>query len=240
MNTITVDIGNTRSKYVVWNSEGEILETGSEVLMFDLFQKFPGSQMSVSCVGKLDEWVPDDAHFISVSGDFPFGIEIDQPETLGTDRLAGILGAFKRFPGQDLLVIDLGSCITYDYLLDGEPRKRYVGGAISPGLRFRYLSMSEHTAALPYLGDTSGEYLKDSDLGDIEKNTSTAMHSGVILGFLDEISNRIERFLEGNERALVVFTGGDAELVHEKLGNRWKSKIFVEPWLVHYGLYHAL
>lgn len=240
MNTITVDIGNTRSKFVVWNSEGEILETGSNELMFNLMQKFPGSKMSVSCVGKLDEWVPDDARFISVSGDFPFDIEIDQPETLGTDRLAGMLGAIKRFPGHELLVIDLGSCITYDYLLDGESRMRYAGGAISPGLRFRYLSMSEHTAALPYLGDASGDYLKGSDSDDIEKNTSTAMHSGVILGFLDEISNRIERFLKGNERALVVFTGGDAELVHEKLGNRWKSKIFVEPWLVHYGLYHAL
>lgn len=240
MNTITVDIGNTRSKYVIWNSQGAIIENGSDVLMVDLLHRFPGSKMSVACVGKLKEEVPLGAEFISVKGAFPFEICIEQPETLGVDRLAGMLGAFHKFAGSDLLVIDLGSCVTYDYLIlkgnHGLPN--YLGGAISPGLRFRYLVMSEHTAALPFLGDGVADFFHA--VNDIEKNTVTAMHSGVINGLLDEIQGRLNRFFKDYQDGLVVFTGGDAELIHEKLGNRWKSRIFVEPWLVHYGLYNAI
>jgi type III pantothenate kinase len=238
--TITVDIGNTRSKYVVWSNEGLMLEHGSDVLMVDLLARFPDSKMVVSCVGKRDEVVPVEAKFLEVGGRFPFEIVIEQPHTLGVDRLAGMLGAFHKFSESDLLVIDLGSCVTYDYLyLEGDHGLPiYAGGAISPGLRFRYVVMSEHTAALPYLGDEVSIFLHV--VNDVEKNTVTAMHSGVLLGFLDEVSGRVDRFFKEYQDGLVVFTGGDAELIHEKLGNRWKSKIFVEPWLVHYGLYHAL
>ena len=77
----------------------------------------------------------------------PFKIAYDTPETLGTDRIAGMAGAFSMFPLSDLLLIDAGTAITYDYLSEGI----YKGGNISPGLNMRFRALNKFTGKLPLL-----------------------------------------------------------------------------------------
>jgi type III pantothenate kinase len=159
---------------------------------------------------------------------FPFQIGYHTPHTLGTDRIAGVAAAFARFPGEHVLVIDLGTCITYDFLqADGE----YPGGGISPGLRMRFKALHAFTAGLP-LVDLPG--LEPVDL--IGKSTHDAILSGIIHGMTAEISGIIKNYKEKFGDLRVLFCGGDAKFFETMI----KEPIFVAPELVLEGLNRIL
>jgi len=227
MSIYTLDIGNTRSKWVLFSKEGKIQDSGITSDVNNWIQKHLDFEVWVSCVGKLPELGPYH-RLLTLENLDGIHIGIENPQTLGVDRIAGILGALSRFNKANMLIIDAGSCITYDYLIN---QKNYAGGAISPGLNLRFKSMNDYTFALPLIDSTS----LSSDISHIEKNTKTAIQSGVFCGVIDEIDTRIRRFCDKFNDAIVILTGGDAEL----LGNQLKTNIFVEPYLIHYGLFHA-
>lgn len=227
MSIFTLDIGNTRSKWVLFSEKGEIVETGITSNVDSWIQEHLDYQVWISCVGKLPKIGPYH-RLISLQNLNGIEVGIESPDTLGVDRIAGILGALSRFQKRNMLIVDAGSCITYDYIIEAN---KYVGGAISPGINFRFRSMNEYTVALPLIDSTSIE----SGISHIEKNTKTAIQSGVFRGVIDEIDARITKFCEKFNDAIVILTGGDAEL----LGNQLKTNIFVEPFLIHYGLFHA-
>jgi len=227
MSIYTLDIGNTRSKWVLFSKEGKIQDSGITSDIDDWIQKHLDFEVWVSCVGKLPELGPYH-RLLTLENLDGINIGIENPQTLGIDRVAGILGALSRFNKANMLIIDAGSCITYDYLIN---QKNYAGGAISPGLNLRFKSMNDYTFALPLIDSKS----LSSDISHIEKNTKTAIQSGVFCGVIDEIDTRIRRFCDKFNDAIVILTGGDAEL----LGNQLKTNIFVEPYLIHYGLFHA-
>jgi len=81
----------------------------------------------------------------------PFINKYMTPSTLGVDRLALMAGAVNQFPKENVLVIDAGSCITYDFV---NTRSEYFGGSISPGIEMRYKSVNSFTANLPLLNKT--------------------------------------------------------------------------------------
>jgi type III pantothenate kinase len=144
------------------------------------------------------------------------------PETLGKDRLAAIVGARQLYPGENCLVIDAGTCITYDLLrADGV----YLGGNISPGLAMRFKAMHAFTARLPLV--EQGE-IKDP----IGQSTETAMRNGGQLGTVLEIEGFIRLFSDQFGSLRVIFTGGDADFFAKVL----KIEIFVNPDLVLRGL----
>src|SRR5690606_31646050 len=60
----------------------------------------------------------------------PFKNRYSTPLTLGVDRMVLSAGAVLKFPGQNRLIIDAGTCITYDFI---DSQNNYLGGAISPG-----------------------------------------------------------------------------------------------------------
>ena len=227
MSIYTLDIGNTRSKWVLFSKEGKIQDSGITSDVNNWIQKHLDFEVWVSCVGKLPELGPYH-RLLTLENLDGINIGIENPQTLGVDRIAGILGALSRFNKANMLIIDAGSCITYDYLIN---QKNYEGGAISPGLNLRFKSMNDYTFALPLIDSKS----LSSEISHIEKNTKTAMQSGVFCGVIDEIDTRIRRFCDKFNDAIVILTGGDAEL----LGNQLKTNIFVEPYLIHYGLFHA-
>jgi len=227
MSIYTLDIGNTRSKWVLFSKEGNIQDSGITSDVNNWIQKHLDFEVWVSCVGKLPELGPYH-RLLTLENLDGIDIGIENPQTLGVDRIAGILGALSRFNKANMLIIDAGSCITYDYLIN---QKNYEGGAISPGLNLRFKSMNDYTFALPLIDSKS----LSSEISHIEKNTKTAMQSGVFCGVIDEIDTRIRRFCDKFNDAIVILTGGDAEL----LGNQLKTNIFVEPYLIHYGLFHA-
>ncbi len=298
MSVLTIDIGNTRGKFAVISRDGillssgylEFLESGwgevKKICEQNLKSSDPIHSIVYSTVkkdtsywsfGELENYNP--VEIKSLMFKLPFQIEIEQPETLGSDRLAGVLGCMFLLDQSNLgnlidpesrlnnfgesnsdsdlritqfenliqrlrqlkssrnfMMIDAGTCITYDYVSCEEDisMRVYFGGAISPGLRLRFKSMSDYTDALPML-EVSNSIIDRADFGDIGKHTEGAMNSGVIMGVVDEISGRIDRFNKKFVDSQVFLTGGDAEF----LGKRLKSGIFVEPMLLHYGLFYA-
>ena len=123
------------------------------------------------------------------------------PQSLGTDRMAAVAGALKMLPGENVLVIDVGSCVTYDVLTaDGH----YLGGNIAPGLLMRFCSMHEHTARLP-LVSADGERLS------LGRDTETALRAGALKGIEYEIEGYVKDLHNRFGQVKVVLTGGDSD-----------------------------
>jgi type III pantothenate kinase len=152
----------------------------------------------------------------------PFYNKYKTPETLGVDRIALMAAAATGFPDENVLVIDAGSCITYDYL---NRKNEYSGGAISPGIDIRYKSLNTFTANLPRLKAVD----EFSLTGD---TTDNAIHSGVLNGIIMEIEGIIEQYREENQKLTVVLTGGDTIFLAKNI----KSTIFANPNFLLVGL----
>ena len=154
-------------------------------------------------------------HRVSHDWKLPFINDYHTPHTLGTDRMVLAAGATLAYPSTNRLVIDAGTCVTYDFVdADGH----YKGGAISPGLRMRYRAMNAFTARLPELDPEWPE-------GFIGRSTAESMHSGAAVGLALEIDGFISRYLEQSPNFIIILTGGDAEF----LADRLKNRIFASP-----------
>ena len=149
----------------------------------------------------------------------------DIPAGLGADRVAADIGARSMMPEHTLLIIDAGTCLTFDVIgRDGT----ILGGAISPGINLRLKAMHEHTAALPLL-DAEGEH---PILG---YDTPTSMRSGAINGIRWEIEGYIRTMQKMYPDLHVFMTGGDDMEFPEDL----QHIITREPLLVQKGLLAA-
>ena len=163
---------------------------------------------------------------LSHKANLPFRNEYATPETLGVDRIALVSAAASQFPEKNVLVIDAGSCITYD-LLSAE--NKYLGGAISPGIEMRYKAMHTFTANLPLL---EPEIPKNS-VGD---STSNSMHIGVIQGVANELDGFIDGYIENFDDLTVILTGGDAHFLRDSI----KNDIFANSNFLLEGLNYIL
>jgi type III pantothenate kinase len=148
------------------------------------------------------------------------------PQTLGLDRLAGVIGAHNIFPGSNVLVIDAGTAVTFD-LINSEAQ--FLGGNISPGLDTRFRALHQFTGKLP-LVEKSGIFSL------VGKSTEEAIRNGVQNGLLFEIDGYIDRLRAEYFDCKVILTGGDAIFFEKKL----KNTIFAEPNLVAIGLNRIL
>ena len=222
---LTLDIGNTRTKYAHFSDEGVVLESGICDALPDIADCKAIGVANVGDAAVDFSAIPVLVFEISHKAKLPFTIAYQTPETLGADRLAGVAGAAFLFPGKDLLVVDAGTCLKFELLRNNV----YEGGSIAPGLKMRYRALKTFTERLPEIEHRPVE----AWIGD---STETAILSGVQAGFLQEVSGRIHSFLAETPGLQIVLTGGDAPFLAERL----KTKIFAEPLLVHYGLYHTL
>ena len=150
-------------------------------------------------------------------------------DTLGLDRLVALLGALELFPGQNNLVIDVGTCITYDLLTADCD---YYGGAISPGISIRLRSMHDYTSKLPLL-QIEENAAHPEVTGDSSANS---MLSGVMNGILFEVEGYISSFTQQYEHLNTIITGGDGYRFESTI----KAPIFVAPKLILIGLYRIL
>jgi len=152
----------------------------------------------------------------------PFSISYETPETLGRDRIAAVAAAWKRFPGQNVLVIDMGTCITYDLLTK---EGVYQGGAISPGIHMRFNAMHKFTNKLP-LATPAAEVLLTG------KTTIASLQSGVMNGVQAELEALTTRYEALYEDLTVLIGGGDNKYFDKK----FKINIFAASNLVLEGL----
>jgi len=218
---LVIDIGNTRIKYAVFQNSKLIYDQASEAGLFlskikELFEKYPRINNAIlSSVGTLDRKERDvvalfcKVHVLTNSSKVPFKNSYATTQTLGVDRLALAAAAFHHNPRGNTLVIDAGTCITYDMINNaGE----YVGGAISPGVRMRYNAMHNQTAGLPLLDP-------DELLDFIGNSTKSCMHSGVINGVTQEVDGVINQYQSRFQDLTVILTGGDSHFFAKRLKN---------------------
>ncbi len=240
MNLI-IDIGNTRIKLAVFNQQQQLanlLVTSSQKIRADLSKLLHQYPVQAAIISQVGNAVPDLEDFfknhqikyfyVSAALKLPFKIAYKTPETIGADRLGLVAGALLRQPNKNQLIIDAGTCVTYDFV---DEKNMYHGGAISPGLQLRYKSLHDYTANLPLLSTPKHTI----DL--IGKDTLSAIHSGVIWGLVNEIEGVIVKYNLNFYDLTVYLTGGD-----EKLLDRYiKNKIFVSSkFLLLEGMNHIL
>ena len=223
---LTIDVGNTNVKVAVFKQFNLVDKFVFQKNNFQnnfqkIFKKHPNHAKAVlSSVSMLDEkdneWLKNQIEVIEINADsvFPFKNIYTTPNTLGVDRRVLASGAVLQYPNQDVLIIDAGTCITYDFITN---KKEYLGGAISPGLRLRYQALNDYTAKLPLLENN----LPDNFIGN---STDQSIHSGVVNGLCYEIEGFISEFSVKKEQFTIILTGGDAIF----LANRLKSTIFAD------------
>ncbi len=147
-------------------------------------------------------------------------------KTLGKDRLAAIIGAKSIFPKNNVLSIDMGTAITFDF---ATKTGVYLGGNISPGMNMRFKALNTFTANLPLVKPKDKNIL-------LADNTDDAILAGVINGIVFEIETYIEKLEEKYSDMKVFLTGGDANLFVKKI----KKTIFAKQNLVAIGLNEVL
>jgi type III pantothenate kinase len=233
MNLI-IDVGNTFVKLAVFNNnkiECKVITKADSVInqikvlnrTYDNIEK-----AIISSVGRLKK---EDVEIISsyfevliLDSDInlPFKNLYKTPKTLGVDRIALVCGSIREFSKRNVLIIDAGTCVTFDFINE---KNEYLGGAISPGIRTRYKSLNNLTANLPLL---------DSEMPNniIGNSTDESIHSGVIYGILNEIDGVIELYKLKYPDLTVILTGGDAKFLSKQL----KSSIFANPNFLLEGL----
>ena len=216
---LTIDIGNTKAKYAVFNDKN-IVETNYFEPQGDdlsqILQRHPNINKGIisSVGGKVEECLAQLKNIkmtvLSNETKMPFSLTYKEKSQIGADRLALVAAAFAEKPHQNSLVIDIGTCITYDILTADD---RHLGGPISPGMKLRFKAMHEHTALLPLCEPTR------DDLKIICDDTTECLQSGVQLGVLHEIKEFIELYSLKFNNLNVFISGGDNIFLQNKLKN---------------------
>lgn len=188
------------------------------------------SKLIIKSTSEVQEFATDNkggSVVIVVDENTPLPIQNNYttPKTLGKDRLAAVIGAYfleKKTIKQPTLVIDAGTCITFDFInTESKIKGIYEGGSISLGLQMRFKALHHFTAKLPLL--EPNETLPTP----IGKSTQEAMQSGVQFGLLSEIKGIIDFYQ--NQIAInnkntkenktttknlnIVVCGGDAQIL---------------------------
>ena len=237
MNLI-IDIGNTFAKLAVFDNDKIVysirfgLESFVKEIKITLKMYSKIESSIVSSVGKLKS---TDILFLKSKFDvlelnsntlLPFHNRYKTPKSLGVDRIALVSAAAKFYPRKNVLIIDAGTCVTYDILTANND---YLGGAISPGIQMRYTSLHNLTANLPLLEPQSPKNM-------IGSTTKNAIHSGVVFGLIHEIDGVIETYNQEFADLTVILTGGNAKFLSKQL----KSSIFANSNFLLEGLNYIL
>jgi type III pantothenate kinase len=230
---LVIDIGNTHTK-LAWFEQGKIIdmlrhEESSFPDIKSIVNKNPACNAIISLVGSLDpdiitelEKVYENLIILDHNTPLPIYISYGTPETLGHDRIAAAAGARRIYPDRNVLIFDMGTAITIDFL---SAEGKFLGGNISPGLHTRFRSLNEYTAKLPLV-------VRDVNFPSFGTDTQSAIAAGVQQGIVFEIDRYMEEFILLYSNCEFIITGGDANFFVTKL----KRPIFAMPELVLTGL----
>ncbi|MFO8001205.1 MAG: type III pantothenate kinase [Marinilabilia sp.] len=228
---LTIDQGNSSTKFGFFD-KGELIATYKLVFLdknslSDLRAKYRPDNVIISSVTNETEELTN--YFNNVPGQFvffdqttplPLKNKYKSPDSLGKDRLAAVTGAAAIYPNNPLLVIDAGSAITFDLVVDDT----YYGGNISPGLSMRFTALHRQTRHLPSVTPGSSPFWGET--------TEEAVRAGVQNGIVMEIDGYIQALQKEYPNIKTILTGGDADF----FVSCTKNIIFVHPNLVLSGL----
>ena len=223
---LTIDIGNTRVKSAVFDDKNLLEVKAFDKATFEeevqgVFNRNPNIRQAI-----ISSVAESAANYQSVLADhvrvfhldqylsLNFSSKYDDTSKLGADRKALIAAAVTIYPAQNVLVIDMGSCVTYD-MVDCSGLHR--GGGISPGWQMRLNAMHTFTGRLPQLSTLDDSIEKKEVTGT---NTQQAMFNSTFFGLLAEIGQRIEHYKSEFPDLTVILTGGDAQSFSVRLKNR--------------------
>lgn len=245
---LAVDIGNTAVK-AAWFKHKRPWEVHSAPTIMALAEpiaRYRPKRVIVSSVSsaydELRAMIPEEARYVELGSDTPLPFEntYRTPRSLGTDRIAAVAGAQALYPSRNVLVIDAGTCVTYEIL---NHRQQYAGGLISPGLRMRWRAMHTFTARLPLVSLESSDSVRlaeslrsaqdapEEELPWVAKSTEEALQWGGLMGMAAEINQMIRMYADKFAALQVVTCGGDMKYLQP-----WISEHVYVPDLVLIGL----
>ncbi|NCD70431.1 type III pantothenate kinase [Mucilaginibacter agri] len=237
MPNLVIDIGNTQTKLAVFNDQEMLWFNHYDVtdagIINNVIAEYHIEKVIASSVKRDQQWqsqLHKQAKFYQFNYQMAKSVHnhYRTPQTLGLDRLAAVAGAVDLYPGAGNLVIDAGTCITYDYVDAG---KNYAGGSISPGLNMRYKAMHNYTDGLPLVNKNEAF---DNNYGD---DTVSAMVSGVQNGIKYEVEGFVKSYQKQQPNLNIILTGGDGIFLDTLLKNSiFAPYIKIEPSLVLRGL----
>jgi len=233
---LVVDIGNSSLKVAIFDKKlmtSKFIYTNQSLNIFsDLFKNNVIDNCIISNVSTIDKNILDflkinsNLFSINESINLPFINLYKTKNTLGHDRIALVSAAAIDFPDQNTLIIDTGTCITYDFK---NSENEYLGGGISPGIQMRFKSLNSQTSKLP-LSTINLDYKL---IGD---DTNSSINSGVVYGVISEINGIINQYQERFKNIKIILTGGDSNFLLKKI----KNTIFADQNFLLKGLNYLL
>ena len=234
MKNIAIDFGNTFIKIGLFD-EDQLIESKERLTIEEGLEYVRGisvdaivyssvTELHSNFFDRLDKSIPS----LSIHNDIklPFQSMYQTPHTLGQDRIVGIAAVQSLYPERNVLLIDLGTCITTDFL---DATGIYHGGSISPGMNMRFQAMNTFTSRLPLFKGPIETLV-------IGKSTQQCMESGVMQGIHFELEGFINHIESKYSEPVVVMTGGDAFFFERMV----KRHIFVVSKLLLIGLNRIL
>ncbi|MDT0645775.1 type III pantothenate kinase [Zunongwangia sp. F260] len=235
---LVVDIGNTSVKMAVFQKNSLLDKRIFSLSDFfknfrkikDQFPEIKDCMLSsvVNTISEEKKILQQSTNLIELTPalSLPFKNKYATPSTLGKDRIALVAAAVAKFPQKNTLVVDAGTCVTFDFK---NKKEEYLGGAISPGLEMRFKALHKFTANLPLL--KPGENLQL-----IGTSTEGSINSGVVNGLLLEIEGVMASYATEYKDLTIILTGGDTQF----LSMRLKNGIFANSNFLLEGLNHIL
>lgn len=242
MHRLSIDIGNSSAKIAIFKDR-QIMhhQRLSKLGILDLAQlveKYSPKKAVISSVNQeiaaLEEYLSKHTVYTRFSTLLTNGVnnKYTTPTTLGLDRWAAVLGANGLYPTMASLIIDAGTCITYDLL---NSNKEYFGGSISPGISMRFKAVHEFTGRLPLVTWSENDKIVEGT------DTTLAIKNGVLQGVINEIEGFIALNNKKESALKVILTGGDANFLYKQLQNSiFAPQIVKDPYLVLKGLNEAI
>lgn len=233
---LVIDLGNSSLKVALFDKNlmiSKFIYTNQSLsIISDLFKNNVINNSLISNVSTIDKNILDflkiNSNLIPIneSTDLPFINLYKTKNTLGHDRIALVSAAAIDFPDQNILIIDAGTCITYDFK---NTKNEYLGGGISPGIQMRFKSLNSETSNLPL----SPINLNNKLIGD---DTDSSINSGVVNGVISEINGIISQYQERFKNIKIILTGGDSNFLLKKI----KNTIFADQNFLLKGLNYLL
>ena len=180
---------------------------------------------------QLNEFLMQYGVFIELTHNtpVPFKNKYGTPHTLGKDRIAIAAAAVQLYPGENVLIIDTGTSITFDIIT---ANREYLGGSISPGLNMRFKALHNFTHRLPLINAPDPE----ANIKLIGDSTESSILTGVVNGLKAEVENTINQYNKLFSSLKIIISGGDYKYFERLV----KSNIFAAPNIVVRGLKNIL
>ncbi|NOS95282.1 MAG: type III pantothenate kinase [Methylotenera sp.] len=252
---LTIDAGNTRTKWAIFNALGEITQhdvcLNSGIDSADLspalfgydhiaISNVAGEQHATNLAEKLSPYhlpihwvkaVPQACHVINL---------YIKPETLGADRWAALVAAWN-IKHATCIVVNAGTAVTIDALnsceINNEQYGEFIGGLILPGLTLMQQSLGLATAQLPKIDASQSP--ATPKLEDIfAKNTADVIYNGALHAIVGAIRQMLDALTQHSQQApCIIISGGNAMVINEMLIRQVTNQTIIVDNLVCQGLY---